>query len=56
MTENVPVSWRLAIGNSLLITSQITFWDSRVSIFSDNVSRNSCMYVTEGLKSLTVLF
>ena len=53
VTENVQVPWRLAIRNSVLITSHITF---RASIFSDNLSRNSCMYVTEGSKSLTVSF
>ena len=46
----------ISISISVLITSHITFRDSRVSIFSDNFSRDSCMYVTEGSKSLTVFF
>jgi len=31
-----------SVRNSLLIISHITFWDCRVHIFSDNLSRNSC--------------
>ena len=31
--------------NSVLIISHITFWDSHMHIFSNNSSRNSCMYV-----------
>ena len=30
--------------NSVLIISHITFRDCRVHIFSDNLSRNSCMH------------
>ena len=29
--------------NSLLIISYITFWDSRGTFFSDDLSRNSCL-------------
>ena len=32
-----------SVRNSVLIISHITFWDCRVHIFSDNLSRNSCM-------------
>ena len=32
-----------SVRNSVLILSHITFRDSRVHIFSDNLSRNSCM-------------
>ena len=30
--------------NSVLIISHVTFWDRRVHIFADNLSRNSCIY------------
>ena len=29
--------------NSVFIISHITFWDCRVHIFADNLSRNSCI-------------
>ena len=32
-----------SVRNSVLIISHITFWDCSVHIFSDNLSRNSCM-------------
>ena len=32
-----------SVRNSVLIMSHITFRDSRVHIFSDNLSRNSCI-------------
>ena len=32
-----------SVRNSVLIISHITFWDCRVHIFSDNLSRNSCI-------------
>ena len=31
-----------SVRNSVLIMSHITFWDCRVHIFSNNLSRNSC--------------
>ena len=34
-----------SVRNSVLIISHITFRDCRVHIFSDNLSRNSCMCV-----------
>ena len=33
-----------SVRNSELIISHITFRDCRLHIFSDNLSRNSCMY------------
>ena len=33
-----------SVRNSVLIISHITFRDCRVHIFSDNLSRNSCMH------------
>ena len=39
MAKNVPASWRLAIRNSVLITSHITFRDSRVSIYRQPFSK-----------------
>ena len=30
---------------SVLIVSRISFWDCRVHIFSDNLSRNSCIHL-----------
>ena len=36
--------------NSVLIISQITFRDYRVHIFSDNLSRNSCVNIQQGLE------
>ena len=32
-----------SVWNSALIISHITFWDRRVHIFADNLSRNSCI-------------
>ena len=32
-----------SVRNSVLIISHITFWDYRVHIVSDNLSRNSCI-------------
>ena len=32
------------VSNSVLIISHITFRDCRVHIFSDNLTRNSCIY------------
>ena len=32
-----------SVRNSVLITSHITFRDSRMHIFSHNLSRNSCL-------------
>ena len=34
-----------SVRNRVLIISQITFRDCRVHIFSDNLSRNSCIFV-----------
>ena len=34
-----------SVGNSVLIISHITFRDCRVHMFSDNLSRNSCILV-----------
>ena len=34
--------YQYSIRNSVLNISHITFWDCRVHIFSDNLSRNSC--------------
>ena len=34
-----------SVSNSVLIISHITFRDCRVHIFSDNLSRNSCMFL-----------
>ena len=34
-----------SIRNSVLIISHITFRDCRVHMFSDNLSRNSCIWV-----------
>ena len=36
-----------SVRNSVLIMSHITFWDCRVHIFSDNLSRNSCIQKLE---------
>ena len=33
------------VRNSALIISHVTFWDCRVHIVSDNLSRNSCVYL-----------
>ena len=33
-----------SVRNSVLIISHITFWDCRVHMFSDNLSRNSCIW------------
>ena len=38
-----------SVRNRLLIISNITFRDSRVHIFSDHLSRNSCTHYTEEL-------
>ena len=35
------------VRNSVLIISHITFRDCRVHIFSDNLSRNNCVYLLE---------
>ena len=32
-----------SVRNGELIVSHITFWDCRVHIFSDNLSRNTCI-------------
>ena len=32
-----------SVWNSALIISHTTFWDRRVHIFADNLSRNSCI-------------
>ena len=40
-----------SVRNSVLIISHITFRDCRVHIFSDNLSRNSCIIVAHGLKA-----
>ena len=34
-----------SVRNSVLIISHITFRDCRVHIFSDNLSRNSCIHI-----------
>ena len=34
-----------SVRNSVLIISHITFRDCHVHIFSDNLSRNSCIYI-----------
>ena len=34
-----------SVRNSVLLICHITFRDCRVHIFSDNLSRNSCIYV-----------
>ena len=39
------------VRNSVLIISHVTFRDCRVHIFSDNLSRNSCMHQYHRLKS-----
>ena len=39
-----------SVRNSVLITSQITFRNFRVHIFSDNLSRNSCINIQQGLE------
>ena len=36
-----------SVRNSVLIISQITFWDCRVQISSDNLSRNSCIRIPD---------
>ena len=36
-----------SVRNSVLIISHITFRDCRVHIFSDNLSRNICIYVSK---------
>ena len=33
------------VRNSVLLISHITFWDCHMHIFSNNLSRNSCMYI-----------
>ena len=45
-------SLRTAVRNSVLIISHITFRGCRVHIFSDNLSRNSCIFITFGNKAL----
>ena len=35
------------VRNSVFIISLVTFRDCRVHIFSDNLSRNSCIYFTQ---------
>ena len=37
------------VRNSVLIISHITFLDCRVHIFSDNLSRNSCMQLCRSI-------
>ena len=37
-----------SVRNSVLIISQVTFRDCRVHIFSDNLSRNSCIVCVVG--------
>ena len=39
-----------SVRNSVLIISHINFQDCRVDIFSDNLSRNSCIHVYDKLK------
>ena len=39
-----------SVRNSVLIISQITFRNFRVHIFSDNLSRNSCINIQQGLE------
>ena len=34
-----------SVGNSVLLISHITFRDCQVHIFSDNLSRNSCIFI-----------
>ena len=41
------------VAKSTLIISHVTFRDCRVHIFSDNLSRNSCILVTHRSWSLT---
>ena len=36
---------RYSVTNHVLIITHITFWDCRMHIFSDNLSRNSYMYI-----------
>ena len=36
------------LSNSVLIISHLTFWDCRVRIWSDNLSRNSCIRIPLG--------
>ena len=44
LTERNKVgSTATVVRNSISIISHITFWDCRVHIFSDNLSRNSCI-------------
>ena len=42
-----------SVRNGVLIISQITFRDCRVHIFSDNLSRNSCIQKQYKVKGKT---
>ena len=39
-----------SVRNSVLIISHVTFRDCRVHFFSDNLSRNSCINIQQGLE------
>ena len=39
-----------SVRNSVLTISHIAFPDCRVHIFSDNLSRNSCISIPEGVE------
>ena len=44
-----------SVRNSVLIISHITFRDCRVHIFSDNLSRNSCIHNRQSNKQVFFL-
>ena len=43
--SNKSISEGYCVRNNALIISHVTFWDCRVHIVSDNLSRNSCVYL-----------
>ena len=45
-----------SVRNSVLIISHITFRDCLVHIFSDNLSRNSCMLINSSQFLFVILF
>ena len=44
--SNKSMFYSYIVRNSVLIISHITLRDCRVHIFSDNLSRNSCIYTS----------
>ena len=42
-----------SVRKSALIISHVTFWDCRAHSFSDNLSRNSCIYSTVEFQIIT---